>query len=447
MKMKRQSIILILMVFIISIMLTSASLFDTPNFSAARNVLDNDLSGYYDYLISDCKLPDGKIANVYVFNNIYDQMQWQWAQARAYSSIWKKSAAKEIKRCEEKGTDSSFYRWYPTGPLSPFYKRWGDLEKIYGADETNKICIATSPVMYYKQEDLGQLSNYLKTLDCAAQACYEDENGVYLITICRTKYIPQSYIVSNKMKILHKNEFVYEVAFIPKEMYKDEPLKLDPAKTTIYDPDSVPDSDLELVPVEYSGNENVYYYDSTLAYKLQWLAVNVACKGVYDMAYTGNFYAKNPKDNYKTSFIKSYLASNNGKTSRGTILFEGICFDYADFACQEIKANKKEYPNVVNYWMVGTFENPNDIIVYKIASPGEKSNMTINTTPVVVLNHNRIVAHENATNHAWLWVQSDDGTVYWVDPTWTDNLGQPVYGIVRDGREIPLNPDTRLFAK
>ncbi len=73
--------------------------------------------------------------------------------------------------------------------------------------------------------------------------------------------------------------------------------------------------------------------------------------------------------------------------------------------------------------------------------------MTINRTPVVVFSHNHILAHDRATNHAWFWVQSTDGTVYWIDPTWTDNTGRPVYGIVRGGKEIELSPSSSLCVR
>ena len=245
------------------------------------------------------------------------------------------------------------------------------------------------------------------------------------------------------MKRLHKNEFAYDVGFIPKKMYKVPPVKLNPAKTQPFNPSAIPDSDRNLAPVASKGNET-YYYDTNLANKLQWLAVKIACKGVYDMAYTGNFRARNPTDYYKTSFIKSYLAKNDGRASKGTVLFEGICFDYADFAYQELKDNQKDYPNVANFWMVGTFENSSDIVAYRLAGAGENSTMTINRTPVVVFSHNHILAHDGATNHAWFWVQSTDGTVYWIDPTWTDNTGRPVYGIVRGGKEIQLTPSSDL---
>ncbi len=216
-----------------------------------------------------------------------------------------------------------------------------------------------------------------------------------------------------------------------------------PAKIQPFNPSAVPDSDRNLAPVTPNGN-GAYYYDENLAYHLQWLAVKIACKGVYDMAYTGNFRQKNPVDYYKTSFIKNYLATNDGMASKGATLFEGICFDYADFAYQELKEKRKEYPNVSGFWMVGTFNDPSTIVAYKIAGAGETPTTQINRTPVVIYSENHILAHDNATSHAWIWVQATDGTVYWVDPTWTDNTGRPVYGIVRGGQEIYLKPDSRF---
>ena len=145
--------------------------------------------------------------------------------------------------------------------------------------------------------------------------------------------------------------------------------------------------------------------------------------------------------------IKKYLASNDGKASRGTTLFEGICFDYADFAYQELKDNRKDYPNVANFWMVGTFEDSSTIVQYRIANANESPNSTINRTPVVIDKYSHTRAHDNATNHAWFWVQGTDGVIYWVDPTWTDNIGRPVYGIVRNGLETPLDPAQSMCAR
>ena len=56
-----------------------------------------------------------------------------------------------------------------------------------------------------------------------------------------------------------------------------------------------------LEPVTPKG-KGEYYYDANFAYRMQWLAVKIACKGIYDMAYTGDFRAKNPTDYYKTRY-------------------------------------------------------------------------------------------------------------------------------------------------
>ncbi len=436
---------------------STASMFNTPNYKAAEEVHAEDVSSYADHVVENCTLPDGKTVTVYVFDNVYDHFKWQNVQTRRFNPEWQQLAQKNIARIESGdgwGKDDSiaFWKWMPTGPLSPVWKAYYTLETKYGKDAMRGIeTDALSPISYYNAEDLGQLASYMTMLDSVAQACYEDSTGVYLMTITRPKYLVNykgASKESKKMASLHKDEFGYKVAFIPKEMYKVEPVKLTPAKTQPFNPSDIPDSDRNLAPSTPTG-DSVYYYDANLAYQLQWLAVKIACKGVYDMAYTGDFSAKNPHDYYKTSFIKSYLASNDGRTSKGTTLFEGICFDYADFAYQELTDNKKDYPNVANFWMVGTFDDGSDIIAYRLAKAGESSTMTINRTPVVVFSHNHILAHlqgdgRPATGHAWFWVQSTDGTVYWVDPTWTDNTGRPVYGIVRGGQEVELSPSSNL---
>ena len=138
------------------------------------------------------------------------------------------------------------------------------------------------------------------------------------------------------------------------------------------------------------------------------------------------------------------LAKNDGKASKGTLLFEGICFDYADFAYNEFVNELSNYSNIANFYMVGTFDDYNDIIIYRLTKEGEKGNFTINRTPVIVYNHQHITSHDKATNHAWFWVQTTDGTVYWIDPTWTDIYGYPFYGIVRGGKEIYLPNDPKL---
>ena len=97
--------------------------------------------------------------------------------------------------------------------------------------------------------------------------------------------------------------------------------------------------------------------------------------------------------------------------------------------------------------MVGTFQNSNDMVMYRIAENSEQANSTINDTPVVIFKHQNIKSHDGATSHAWIWIQDINGIVYWVDPTWTDNTGIPYYGIVRDGKEIRLNSHKSLCVR
>jgi tetratricopeptide (TPR) repeat protein len=52
----------------------------------------------------------------------------------------------------------------------------------------------------------------------------------------------------------------------------------------------------------------------------------------------------------------------------------------------------------------------------------------------------------NTTHHAWLWIYGSDGTIYWIDPTWTDGNGYIWWGVVQDGREVQTRPAERLCA-
>ncbi|MBR0495651.1 MAG: hypothetical protein IJJ71_05725 [Treponema sp.] len=425
---------------------------------------------YCDYKVEKYKFPDGKVADVYVFEDIHDQALFLNLQKFALQedgiASGRKYYKKEIAYAKEQiayYSESEHYsakmiamyndtiarnNWHLNvkGPMTPFYQQYTKLLEQYGGQkELLKLAENQSElfvVSYYKAEELGKLADCI--VGRYASACYEDAKGVYWL-----RFSPPADLVAlrgnKKEQARHSGEIGYEVVFIPRSMYpKIVAPKVKPAKVTPYTPNSIPDSDRNLTPTSAKGT-SAYYYDENLAYQLQWLAVKIACKGMYDMAYTGDFRAKNPTDYYKTSFIKKYLATNDGKASKGTTLFEGICFDYADFAYQELSDNKKSYSSrIAKFYMVGTFKDANDIIAYRLAAKGESSDMTINRTPVVVFSHNNIRAHDAATNHAWFWVQATDGTMYWVDPTWTDNSGRPVYGIVRGGQEIQLPYDKSL---
>lgn len=458
------SFLMAVAVFLLSSCTTMSLMSATNKYFDAYKNGETDLTNYADYQLKECKFPDGKIVTAYVFNSNAEALLWQRLQQKKYySDAWKQQQNKiyeeYMKKAEEEERSNSYYKvysigdyrttygfsykWYPTGPLSPFFQAAKTMADNYGGmEKVNEMLVKNNPVSYYDKNDLGSLSDIM-TKDSAAYACYEDSVGTYFLFISKPEY-QDARLVSEEMKKFHKDEFAYQIEFIPKEFYKVPTVKLNPAKTTPYNPDSVPDSKRNLTP-DISSGSSAYYYDKTLAYNLQWLAVEVACKGKYDMAYTGDFYTKNPTDYYTTSYIKQYLAKS-GEYTRGTTLFEGICFDYADWAYQDVASNKKNF-NVTDVWMVGTFNDSSNIIAYRIAQNGETPNYQINGTPVIVAAQYHIAAHENAKYHAWLWVRGTDGVFYWVDPTWTDNSGRPVYGIVRGGKEIELAPSSELCVK
>ena len=372
--------------------------------------MKNGLSFHnYDKKIEKVTFPDGKVADAYLFDRSIEAAAW-------FST-----------------------EWYTEGSVVyPVAQAFGK----NGGRDTADI----SPLSYYTIEDLGQLSEYAQgNDDFGAYGILEDEKGYYVLSISppiRYRYID----IDAKTAREHKGELAYKVAYMPKEAYKPEkPFTIPSPKKTTIDPSSIPDSDRQIIPTK-TTDTGAYYYNANLAYQLQWLAVRIACIGTYNYIYTGDFSAKNPvKGYYEVNFIKHFLAKEGG-ASRGTPTFQGICFDYADYMCQTMEKEWNYFNKlgITRYYMVGTFADPNDIVAYRIAENGEASNFIINGTPVYIYTHNRIRAHDNIDHHAWFWAQSKDGTTYWVDPTWTDTEGKPVYGIVRGGQEIRLPPSSNL---
>ncbi|MDE7228372.1 MAG: hypothetical protein K2N31_08615 [Treponemataceae bacterium] len=363
----------------------------------------------YTQKIEKVTFPDGKVADAYLFDKSIEAAAWFATE------------------------------WYTEGsvvyPVAQAYDKNG------GRDAAD-----ISPLSYYTIEDLGQLAAYAHE-DFGAYGILEDEKGYYVLSISppiRYRYVD----IDAKTAKQHKGELAYKIAYMPKEAYKPvEPIIIPPSKKKTIDPSSIPDSDKQIVPTK-TTDTGTYYYDPNIAYELQWLAVETACRGVYDYAYAGDFYKPISTGYYTTSLIKQYY-TKQGEAHRGLATFEGICFDYADFAYQDMKERWSDYNKlgIAKYWMVGTFSDPNDIIAYRIANPGEQPTTTINHTPVIVFTHNPITAHDRATKHAWFWAQSKDGTTYWIDPTWTDSEGKPVYGIVRGNKEIRLTPSSDLCMK
>ena len=184
-----------------------------------------------------------------------------------------------------------------------------------------------------------------------------------------------------------------------------------------------------------------------LANILQDLAVQTACLGMYSSAQAGTLVTSrytDPPDWYTPPMLAGRFAAMSGNMTR-TITFYGVCFDYAQFAWDDIKKYQKQY-NAAGMkgteWYIAMTKigDPNTIILYDPVSK-EKATIISNGVYLKEKARHRVSAHDGATGHAWLWVQHNNGTWYWIDPTWTDNTGYPWWGIVSNGMEVQYYPN------
>jgi opacity protein-like surface antigen len=128
--------------------------------------------------------------------------------------------------------------------------------------------------------------------------------------------------------------------------------------------------------------------------------------------------------------------------------FKGLCFDYAQFAWDDIKKYQALYNKAGmkdQQWYIAAAKagDPYTIILYDPLPEAKVGQATdyYNGVDVKENSQHRVYAHDGAENHAWLWVQHKNGTWYWIDPTWTDNTGYVWWGIVENGREVTYPPD------
>ena len=178
--------------------------------------------------------------------------------------------------------------------------------------------------------------------------------------------------------------------------------------------------------------------------------MRTACVGQYSMTEAGGGWYEDPHDYYTPQLIAKRLSQESGNMTR-TTTFYGICFDYAQFAYNYVKLYSDCYRSQGmrenQYWIAGTDENPNQI---ELQYPGDRNNFTVIQNGVYVKRPDNnpfrnVKTHKKlngsrATHHAWIWIQRSDGVQFWVDPTWTDNLGYVVYGYVYNGEEIQCRP-------
>jgi tetratricopeptide (TPR) repeat protein len=186
---------------------------------------------------------------------------------------------------------------------------------------------------------------------------------------------------------------------------------------------------------------------STLADALQWLAVQTACLSAYGMGFTGDFTEPDPRDNYRPRDIGEYLAGRSGGRTRVQTIY-GICFDYAQYAYNEISASWSYYAGrgVKEWYIAGHWaSNPRQIRLFDPVDRQGQDTIAPNGVPIKEISRYNVEYHGKPTdNHAWLWVVGNDGTTYWIDPTWTDGGGYVVWGVVRNGREEQIAPAARL---
>lgn len=177
---------------------------------------------------------------------------------------------------------------------------------------------------------------------------------------------------------------------------------------------------------------------------IQDLAIQTACTGQYSATQAGGGWYDDPHDYYTPPMMADRFKDMSGNMTR-TDTFYGICFDYAQFAYQDIEKYQSWYNKQGMYenkfWIAGTHENNNLTI---LQYPGTKSNHTIVQNGVYVIipagGERNVKTHDGITHHAWVWIERADGVQFWIDPTWTDTSGYVVYGYVENGQEVQCRP-------
>jgi hypothetical protein len=186
-----------------------------------------------------------------------------------------------------------------------------------------------------------------------------------------------------------------------------------------------------------------------LADLLQDLAIQTACLGMYSSAEAGvvdditNRYI-DPPDWYTPPMMNTRFAEMSGEKTRITT-FYGVCFDYALFAWDDIIKYQEDYNKAGMkgqqwYIAVADIGDPNTIILYDPVSK-EMATRVSNGEYLKENSRHKVHTHDGVSGHAWLWVQHNNGTWYWIDPTWTDNTGYVWWGMVENGREVQYFPD------
>ena len=186
---------------------------------------------------------------------------------------------------------------------------------------------------------------------------------------------------------------------------------------------------------------------------LQDLAIQTACIGQYSATQAGGGWYDDPQDYYTPGMMAARFKNMSGNMTR-TITFYGVCFDYAEFSYWDINDYQTLYNNEgmgeSQFFLATVDSNSNEIT---LSSPSNRNEATQIQNGVYVKTYGSasfrdVKTHkklngERALHHAWLWIMRNDGVWFWINPTWTDNLGYAVYGYVANGEEIQLRPDEK----
>lgn len=192
-------------------------------------------------------------------------------------------------------------------------------------------------------------------------------------------------------------------------------------------------------------------FDDPFVDVIQDLAVQTACLGIYSSTQAGGGWYDDPHDYYTVQMVAERLAKMSGNMTRSE-MFYGVCFDYAQFAWIDIKKYKSFYNDCGMYegqfWLANVYDDSNLIILAEPTTQ-EKATIIQNGVPIKTFGdrgNRNVKAHKTASGksakrHTWIWIERADGVWFWVDPTWTDNLGYVVYGYVKNGEEIQCRPN------
>lgn len=179
--------------------------------------------------------------------------------------------------------------------------------------------------------------------------------------------------------------------------------------------------------------------------------MQTACIGQYSATQAGGGWNDDPHDYYTPKMLAERFKKMSGDMTR-TTTFYGVCFDYAQFAWDDIKKYQSSYnkAGMINqeWYLVYVASDSNKLQLEDPVS-AEKADVIHNGISLKKKYEKNIKAHKGlngvrATYHEWLWIQRSDGVWFWIDPTWTDNLGYVVYGYVANGEEIQLRPDEKF---